>query len=49
MKFAWRHNVVDVAAWNSSDIEQVDLEEYKDLLIADGEQAGHDSDANDDF
>jgi hypothetical protein len=45
MKFAWHHKVVDVAAWNSCDIEQVDLEEYKDLLTADVEQAGHDLDA----
>jgi len=42
MKFAWRHNVIDVAAWNSNEIEQVDIVEYKDLLIAEVEQAGHD-------
>jgi hypothetical protein len=42
MKFAWRHNVIDVAAWNSNEIEQVDVVEYKDLLIAEVEQAGHD-------
>lgn len=41
MKFAWRHSVVDVAAWNSSEVEEVDVEEYKDLFIADVEQAGH--------
>jgi hypothetical protein len=42
MKFAWCHNVIDVAAWNSNEIEQVDVVEYKDLLIAKVEQAGHD-------
>ena len=35
MKFAWCHSVTDVAAWNLSEIEQVDIEEYKDLLVAD--------------
>jgi hypothetical protein len=45
MKFAWCHNLVDVAAWNSSEVEQVDLEEYKDFFIADGEQTGHNFDA----
>jgi hypothetical protein len=44
MKFAWRHKVCDVAASNSREIEQVVLEEYKDLLTADVEQAGHDLD-----
>jgi len=45
MKFAWRHRVVDVAAWNSSEIEQVDLEEYKDFLTADVERDEHDLEA----
>jgi hypothetical protein len=45
MKFAWRHNIVNVAAWNSSEVEQVDLEEYKDFFIADGEQTSHNFDA----
>jgi hypothetical protein len=43
MKFAWRQDVVDIAAWNSSEVEQVDVEEYKDLLAADIEQAGQDN------
>jgi hypothetical protein len=46
MKFAWRHNVIDVAAWNSNEIEQVAVKEYKDLLIADVEHAGHEVDAD---
>jgi hypothetical protein len=46
MKFAWRQNVIDVAAWNSDEIEQVAVEEYKDLLIADVEQTGHELDAD---
>jgi len=46
MKFAWRHNVIDLAAWNSDEIEQVDVEEYKDFFIADVEQAGHELDTD---
>jgi hypothetical protein len=46
MKFAWCHNIVDVAVWNSSEVEQVDLEEYKDFFIADGEQTNHNFNAD---
>jgi hypothetical protein len=35
MKFAWRNNVVDLAAWNSGQIEEVDLDEYCEMLEAD--------------
>jgi hypothetical protein len=40
MKFAWRNNIGDLAAWNSAEVEVVDdeLKEYRDLLIGDGEQ-----------
>jgi hAT family C-terminal dimerisation region len=34
MKFAWRNNIVDLAAWNSGQIE-VDLDEYSEMLEAD--------------
>jgi hypothetical protein len=45
MKFAWRHNVGDHAARNSSQVEEIDDEigEYQDLLAADGEQARWDA------
>jgi len=46
MKFAWRQSVIDVAAWNSSKIEQVDLKEYKDLFVADVEHAAHELDVD---
>ncbi len=41
MKFAWRHNIGDLAARNSSQVKEIDDEmgEYRDLLVADGEQA----------
>ncbi|RDB30355.1 hypothetical protein Hypma_007292 [Hypsizygus marmoreus] len=35
MKFTWRNSIADLAAWNSSQIEEVNLEEFKDLLSAD--------------
>lgn len=34
------------AVWNSVQIEQVAVEEYKDLLIADVKQAGDEVDAD---
>jgi len=45
MKFAWRNNIGDLAAWNSSQVEEIDdkLEEYRDMLAADGEQARWDT------
>jgi len=41
MKFAWRNNIWDLAAWNSAEVEVVDdeLKEYHDLLTGNGEQA----------
>lgn len=41
MKFAWRHNVIDIAAWNSDVVEQVE-EEYKDFLVSDEAASGYD-------
>jgi len=45
MKFAWRNNIGDLAAWNSSQVEEIDdeLEEYWDMLATDGEQARWDT------
>jgi hAT family C-terminal dimerisation region len=47
MKFAWRDNIGDLAAWNSSQVEEIDdeLGEYRDLLAADGEQARWDEES----
>jgi len=44
MKFAWRNNIGDLTAWNSSQVEEIDdeMKEYQDLLAADGEQLGWD-------
>jgi hypothetical protein len=37
MKFAWRNNIGDLAAWNSARVEEVDneMKEYEDMLAAD--------------
>jgi hypothetical protein len=35
MKFAWRQNITDLAAWNSGLIEEVDLDLYEDMLAVD--------------
>ena len=37
MKFAWRNNIRDLAAWNSAQVEEIDheMEEYEDMFIAD--------------
>ena len=37
MKFAWRNNIGDLAAWNSAQIEEIDNEmrEFEDMLAAD--------------
>ena len=37
MKFAWRNNISNLAAWNSSKIEEIEDEvtQYNDMLVAD--------------
>jgi hypothetical protein len=41
LKFAWRNNIGDLAAWNSVQVEEIDeMKEYRDLLVADLEQDG---------
>ena len=35
MKFAWRNNIRDLAAWNLRHAEEIDLDEYEGLLKAD--------------
>jgi hypothetical protein len=39
MKFAWRNNIGDLAAWNSSQIEEIEdeIRHYEDMLVADRE------------
>jgi hypothetical protein len=38
MKFVWRNNTGDLAAWNLAQVEEVDeLKEYEDLLMGDEE------------
>ena len=35
MKFAWCNNIEDLAAWNSAQVEVIDIEEFEELLAAD--------------
>ena len=42
MKFAWQDSIADMAAWNSAQVEEVDLEEYVDMLRADVQLAAWD-------
>lgn len=35
MKFGWRNNITDLAAWNSALVEVFDLEQFEDLLEVD--------------
>jgi hypothetical protein len=37
MKFAWRNNTGNLAAWNSSQIEDIEdeIRQYEDMLVAD--------------
>ena len=39
IKFAWRNNIGDLAAWNSAQVEEIDykIKEYEDMLAADQE------------
>jgi hypothetical protein len=41
MKFTWRNTIRNQAAWNSSQVEEVndELGEYQDILAMDGDQA----------
>jgi hypothetical protein len=32
MKFTWRWDITDLAAWNSAQVKEVDLDEYSELL-----------------
>jgi hypothetical protein len=34
MKSTWRKNISDLAAWNSAQVEEVELEEYSEMLEA---------------
>jgi hypothetical protein len=42
MKFAWRNNIADLAAWNSRLVEEVTMDEYCELLEVDDRAAESD-------
>jgi hypothetical protein len=34
MKFAWCRDITDLTAWNLSQLEKVNLDEYQEMLVA---------------
>lgn len=49
MKFAWRNTIPDLAAWNSSVVEEIDISEYEGLLGADDWQNDFDRELDDEL
>ena len=45
MKFAWHNNIPDLAAWNSSVVEEVDLWEFEQLLSLENQAEQNDSES----
>jgi hypothetical protein len=37
MKFAWKQNLADLAAWNSEDVEEINILEFEEILVEDKE------------
>lgn len=38
MKHSWKLSLVDIAAWNSGQVEEVDMEEFKEMLLSNEEE-----------
>lgn len=49
MKFAWQQNVTDLAAWNSAQVEEIELDEYSELMEAEELAAEWDNEPIDEF
>ena len=39
MKFAWHKNITDILVWNSAHVEEMDHNEYSEMLEAEAEAA----------
>lgn len=46
IKSAWKDSVVDLAQWNSSEVEDIELEDFMEYLNADLEWDKWDSEAS---
>jgi len=46
MKFAWHRNIADVAAWNSGQMDEVDLDEYSKMVEAELQAEEFEKDAD---
>lgn len=42
MKFTWNNTIPNLAAWNSNEVEEIDLTEYSNLFSDDNWQANFD-------
>ena len=47
MKFAWKKNLPDLAAWNSREIEEINILEFEEMLIENEEEDQWDCSNND--
>ena len=47
MKFVWHNTILNLAAWNSDEIEEINTLEYTTLLGNDNWQANFDGDNDD--
>jgi hypothetical protein len=46
LKFAWRKDLVDHAGWNSEQVEEFEMDEYKEMLMADVDAGEWDTDTD---
>jgi len=48
MKFVWKNNIADLAAWNLNQVEEIHdkMGEYQDLLVADRKHTKWDVEVN---
>jgi len=38
MKFVWHNNIPDLAVWKLAEVEEVEIDEYQEILAADGKE-----------
>ena len=48
MKSAWKKNLADLAAWNSGEVEEINMLEFEELLL-DDQEADQWNNGSDDF
>lgn len=38
MKHSWKLSLIDIAAWNSGQVEEVDMQEFEEMLLSNEEE-----------